>query len=322
MRSLDESSFRSAIESLIRDSDARRLDRMSSHRSRNFLALTLTITAVIGGAGAFGWFFLMDGDLATGLACLLAALALPVLAFPWAEAPVKRYRAEHKTKFMPALAGIFGLKYYPARGISRETLKKTGIVPAHRLYHAEDCMAGRYKGVRIIFSEARLTHPQHNGEYVFHGVFVLLELPGKPFAGHSVVTADNTLARRLAAKLKPVALPADMPPSDFIMLSSRPENAGHLQHEGLLREFSEMSQIFDNAPISAAFFGGNSLFMMIPNNADMFEPCNINLPIATFDTALTARQEIGKILAIVDILELYGPAPALADGSDDAESPD
>jgi hypothetical protein len=42
----------------------------------------------------------------------------------------------------------------------------------------------------------------------------------------------------------------------------------------------------------------------------MFEPCDINLPVATVNAAITCRQEIGRILSIIDILDLYKPEQA------------
>jgi hypothetical protein len=254
IKALDESQFQNEIDRLLRDNDVRRMARMSAHRGRNFILTTVLILSVVAGAGGFGWFFLLEGDLIKALCCITLTVIIPIILGPWVHAPVKQYRKEHKTIFMPELARIFGLQYFPARGISLETLKKTGIVPAHSAYQAEDCLMGRHKEVKIILSEARLTAPHDPAQFAFHGLFALLELPEKPFQGHSVVTSDSGLAKRLMNKLKPVSLDHLETKTKFSLLSSKPEYAAALANPDLMREFAEMAAVFDKAEISAAFF--------------------------------------------------------------------
>ena len=60
---------------------------------------------------------------------------------------------------------------------------------------------GVYKGVKVIFSEARLykdKKSQKAKESVFDGIFVLLETSSNIIEGHTILTADSALAKRAA----------------------------------------------------------------------------------------------------------------------------
>ena len=66
-----------------------------------------------------------------------------------------------------------------------------------------------------------------------------------------------------------------------------------------------MGELFDDAPLSASFFGGKYLFIAIPYEKDMFEPSSVMMPVTTKEHALTCKKEIEQIISIIDILELY-----------------
>ena len=304
--SKEDTAIQAEIQNIIDAAEETRLQKMQQHRDRAFLNTTLTLLLICIGSGLFGWFFLVNGDIALALLFLICTVTPPVFFQSWADEPLRKYREEHKKNFMPAMAkALGGLKFHPKRGISSKVLSRTGIVPAHKDYRAEDFFMGRYKGVKLMISEARLTHPHKRGEFVFDGLFVLLELPDPIFKGHNILTADHGIARRLSKKLKPVSLPKNEHSLPFTALSSSPDDATFLSQEQLLKEVYEMHMLFAKSELSAAFFKGKYIFVMIPYEEDMFEASNIFVPVTTSDAAMRCKKEVEQILSIIDILKLY-----------------
>lgn len=308
----DDVRFQHDIEGLIKDSENMRLMFMKKQRSRNFLSVTLTVISILVGAAGFGWFFLMEGNLFLGLACMLAGMILPVLLNYWASLPIKAYSKHYKTDFMPKMANLLGgLQFHPARGISRKIITKTGVIMPHDEYNAEDCFMGIYKNVKVILSEARLYKKQKNKtETVFDGIFALLEIPEKIIEGHTILTADGELARKAGPtiwqKFKPVPAQTENPAwNKFQIFSTKPEAAELLVGEKFLKELSEAAEVFNNSPLSAVLFAGKFIFIAIPYEEDMFEASNMFVPVTTKKHAMQCKREIEQILEIIDLFELY-----------------
>lgn len=300
----EDAKFALDVERLIAGAEDRRLHFMKRYRNRNFLALTLGLLAMTAGGCAFGWYFLMEADLARALGSILLAGAVPVLLGIWARGVLKAYAHDYKNNFLPQMAKILGnLQFYPSRGISAKTLAHSGLLPQHQRYIAEDCFMGRYKGVKILFSEAQLFRGKN---IVFDGVLVLLEAPDAAFPGHTIVTSDERAVK--SWRTSRWRKFSDMKTSSpyFQAFSTKPQEAAALVSETLLGELLETSVLFENAPVSAAFFARNRVFLAINHHEDMFEPSNIEMPVATKAHALRCKKEIERILSIVDILELYG----------------
>ena len=303
----DDKSFTAETSRLIEEAEQKRLQKMRQHRDRMMINTCATLALMCIGSGFFGWFFLVSGDLALALLCLICTIIPPVFTQSWAHEPIRKYREEYKSEFMPAMAkALGGLKFYPKRGISRKILSRTGTVPAHKDYNAEDFFIGRYHGVKMMMSEARLTHPKKSGELVFDGIFVLIEAEHALFEGHTVLTADQNLAARLSKKLAATPITNNEYKRMFTALSSKPDAAQEILSDALLKEFAEMHELFKKSPLSATFFQKKYVFVQIPYDEDMFEASNIFIPVTTNDAALRCKREIEQILSIIDILNHIG----------------
>lgn len=310
MQAQNDLDFQHEIEQIIQKAEDVRLKKMRAHRDRTMVVTTLTLLLICLGSVLFGWFLLVAGDIALALLFLMCTIIPPVFFSSWAHEPIRDYIKQHKTVFMPAMAkALGGLTFHPRRGIGKNVLQRTGIVPKHKDYRAEDCFMGRYKGMKIMLSEARLTHPQKRREFSFHGIFVLIEASNPVFEGHSVLTADRALAKRLQQKLKGVPLPQTPYSNEFEAYSSKPENVGQFLDNTMIREFGEMRDLFNKSPLSAAFFKGKYIFVMIPYNEDMFEASNVFVPVTTSDAAMKCKREVDQILSIIDILDRLGTGP-------------
>lgn len=310
---VDEDRFRKNLDELIIEAEEMRLARMKQHRTRGFIAMNLGILFMLIGVGAFGWFFLVMTDIPIAVLCIVLSAIPPIALNVWAGRPIKLYALEHKTKFMPKLAkALNGLSFYPERGVSAKMLAKLAILPAYDRYEAEDCFMGTYKGVKVIFSEARLHSKAHKDGPVFDGIFVLLEIPGDVIEGHTIITCNSKMVKAWEKtrwkSLQRVYVSVSNPSWDrFQIFSSKPEAAELMVGERLLKELSEASDIFDGAPLTAAMFGTKYIFVMIPNDADMFEPSNLFVPVTTNQHALQCKKEIEQILEIIDVFDLYQP---------------
>ena len=310
---VDERRFTKELDRLIKESEEMRLDRMKQHRTRGFIAMNFSILFILIGISAFGWFFLMEAQLFLPIVYLVLSLIPSILLNIWAGGPLKAYTRDHKEVFMPKLAkALNGLSYHPNRGVRAKTIEKLAVVPAHDTYEAEDCFMGTYKGVKVIFSEARLYSKSRKDAPVFDGIFVLLETPEDVFEGHTVITANDKMVKAYAhtrwKTMSQVHVSASDPDWDiFTVYSTKPESAELLIGDRLLKELAEAAEIFDKAPLTAVMFGKRYVFMMIPYDKDMFEASNLFVPVTTQAQALQCKKEVEQLLEIIDVFDLYQP---------------
>jgi len=307
----DDTKFVKTIDTLIDDAEQMRLKFMAKHRMRGFISTTLGLIAIFLGTAGFGWFLLMDADLVKAAACVLLALFIPFLLHLWSQKTIGQYVRAYKLTFMPEIAKAMGLKFNPFRGISAKILPKTGILPHFTQYEAEDCFMGRHKGVKVMFSEATLLDKK-GGKVVFDGVFVLMETKEAHFKGHTILSADKNMVRHYAKtrwnKLTHIPVQAEKVEWDrFEAYSDDPAHAQKLISQSLLKELSELSDVFDESPLSVAMFKQKYVFMAIPYAHDMFEPSNVHVPVTTTRHALTCKKEVERLMEIIDVFEVYKP---------------
>lgn len=304
--------FQEATERLLKRAEALRMQHMHDHQFRNNVALSFGVLCMIAGGAGFGWFFLMAPRPGLAFACLIAPLILYYFLHSWARIPLKAYFEHHKQVFMPEMAKALGnLRFNPRRGISEKVVQKAGILPGYKTYHAEDCFMGEHKGARMILCEARLSDSKTRTGNVFDGLFVFIEAPHAHFKGHTVITADSGLAERIENQWRnftPVPLSASPYDHMFHAYAKDATHSREILSDAFLKEFSEMSELFNDTPLSAAFFGGKYLFIVIPYERDMFEPSNALMPVTTKDNALICKREIEQLISIIDIMDLYDTA--------------
>ncbi len=311
---VSENRFTKEMEFLIKEGEEMRIKRMMQHRMRSFVSMNVSILCGIIGIGGFGWFFLMEGQIGPAFAILaLSFIPMIFMNFFWSGQPLKTYVREHKTVFMPKLAkALNGLQFHPKRGVSAKMIGKLAVVPAHDRYEAEDCFMGTYKGVKVIFSEARLYSKAQKDGTVFDGIFVLLENNEEVFDGHTIITASHKMVKAYSQTrwktMNPVHVSVSNPDWDkFTIYSTKPESAELMVGEKLLKELAEASDVFDKSPLTAVLFGKKYVFMMIPYDKDMFEASSLFVPVATTKQAMQSKKEIEQLLEIIDVFDLYQP---------------
>lgn len=310
---VDDQRFGKALDDLIDEAEEMRMRRMRQHRARSFMAMNLGIFFVFLGVAGFGWYFLLQVQLIPALLCVAGSIIPSILLPVWVNSPLKTYVREHKTVFMPKLAkALNGLSFHNDRGVSAKILERLAVIPAHDRYVAEDCFMGTYKGVKVIFSEARLYSRMNRQAPVFDGIFVLLEIPGEPIEGHTIITANTKMVKAFAKTrwktMQKVFVGVSNPAWDkFDIYATKPDVAELMVGDRLLKELSEAAAIFNDAPLTAVLFGKKYVFLMIPYEEDMFEPSDIHVPVTTKIQAMKCKKEIEQILEIIDVFDLYKP---------------
>ena len=100
------------MKKLLQHAEDVRLKYMYKRRNRSFISMTFGLLSLLAGAAGFAWFFLMEYDIAKAVAAMAMAVVLPAILGLWTQGPVKAYRKQHKTVFMPkmAKAGLMLLK--------------------------------------------------------------------------------------------------------------------------------------------------------------------------------------------------------------------
>lgn len=303
--------FEERVDQLIEEAESMRLSFMKRHRARGHLTTSVGLLCLVLGASAFGWFLLVDVNLIKAVGSMLIACAIPVFMYLWAGSILQDYKRSYKRVFLPKLAkALGGFQFHPNRGIGAKIISKTGIIPSHEVYTAEDCFMGKYHGVKVLFSEARLGYKKAYVEPTFDGIFVLLEIPKGIIEGHTILTADKEMVKKWRStrwkSLQDVDIKTGNKEWDrFFAYSDNPDSAKLLIGERLIKELAEAADIFDKAPLSAAFFRGKFVFMMIPYQKDMFEASNIYMPVATKQHAMQCKREIEQILEIIDVFDVY-----------------
>lgn len=308
---VNDAMFDAEIDKLISFAEDMRMDLMRKHRARNGFATLAFITFILLGSTGFGYYLFFEGRVDIAVMCVMISIVLPFMLHMWSEKPLQEYKLQYKHQFMPKLAKLLGgLRFYPARGIGRQILSKTGVLPQFETYKAEDCFMGSYKGVKVIFSEARLYQGQRQVDALFDGIFVLLEAPNDVFDTHTILSNDHSLIQRYAGKrwkkLQAVQF-MNVPDGaeNFKAFSGNPASAQLVIGEKLLKELMEASDIFKKAPVTAVMFRKKYIFMMIPYAHDMFEASDINIPVKTRQHAKQCKKEINQILEIIDVFDVF-----------------
>lgn len=303
------SPFEIGVDRLIDSAERWRVAHMDQYRFRNFVSITTTLSLITVGGMAAGWFGLMENDIFRAIACLVLSASISVLVHGWSRTPLRKYTSEYKTRFMPEMAELLGgLQYYPSRGISASILPKTGLLPGFGHYKGEDCFMGKHADAKIILCEARLSQPKRKNDLVFDGIFALIKMDRELFEGHTIITTDQHITAQFRdtkwKRLEPLTIENEKYAHLFHAFADDRKNQKFVRDD-LLKEMLEMSEIFDNAPVSLCLFRKSYVFVMIPCEEDMFEPSNLYVPITTTRNAMRLKREIEGLMSIADILHLY-----------------
>lgn len=310
VRQVHDEEFAAAVDKLVKFAEDSRLRHSKTFDSRKRTSFGLSLLVITAASSAFLWILLMGGvDIRWAWLSLAAVIFVPVLLHMWTKQPLDAYRKEFKSALMPRMAHLLGkLKFNPTGGISLKAVAASRILPPHSIYEAEDAFMGLYKGTKMLISEARM-YPGKNKDPVFDGVFVLLLTPKGKFKGHTIVTADPAMIKRYRATrwkhLSDVPFAPGVTGGKYHVYSDQPEEGAALADVDMMELLHHLNDLFEGSSVTATFFAGNRVFLMIPYDGDMFEPGDIYMPITNRSHALQCKKEIEQILSVVDVLDVY-----------------
>ncbi len=231
----------------------------------------------------------------------------------WVTAPKRQYAKAYKDEILPHIAKALGNLSYCAEGkIPMDLLKPSKIIPHHHKYKSEDCFEGEYKGVNLKLSEIKLKERRRSGKRtryvtVFKGLCVLLDMPRKTFAGHTILLKDfgkvGEWFKEKSTGLDRANLVDPEFEKTYDVYTNDQVEARYLIDPVMIEDLKSLCEIYEANGMSAAWFN-QSMLILLPSKKNHFEPAGIYAPATDEQSVLELKHELGKILGIIDHLHL------------------
>ncbi len=298
--------FKQKIAPLLEGIEANRLVQYASYKRRLVMSIPLGIVFIIIGVTLTGLTGDDDGVFAQiGIGC---ALALSL----WVSAPVRKYKQDVKTKFMPVICEFFGTMNFTLTGASTvENTYRGEIFPSHTRCETEDFIEGLYKQVKVKMHETKLT--QKNGKHtvtVFNGFVLELEFP-KQFKGKTLMMKDGgSLGNFFTGKdfkgLSCVELEDPEFESMFQVFSSDQVEARYVLTTAFMERLLHLARLRSpgGTPNVQCVFENKTLVISIPCTQNLFEPGKISKSALQMDDIHTFLEQMKEVFGLVDVLKL------------------
>ena len=296
------------------------LEELDKEREKQKNELLFRIAVAVLGAGALavvsalaavGTFGAALADLDVGVYAILPIGAVLGLGF-WAIQPRQRYISTYKSQVLPVIAGTLGSFTYDEKGkIGESRLRGSTLLPHYDDYKSEDKFTGSYKGVDIELAEVKLTREQGSGKdrktvTVFKGLFALLSTH-KTVNGKTVIKRDagaivNWLGEKFGG-MERVSLEDPAFEERFEVYGTDQIEARYLLTPAFMERLTALAMHMGDGRLQAAFYD-EQLFVMVPNQKDLFEPPSIFTSVLKDTGVARISRELGDVLSIIDILKL------------------
>lgn len=242
----------------------------------------------------------------------------------WVTQPKRQYALAYKKNILPGIARLFGDFSYKADGkIPIEVLKSSGIVPAHNRYESEDYFTGSYKGITINLSEIHLERRSSNGKQttyvsVFKGLAILIDMPRQKFHGHTVLMQDvngwGKWFQEMYLNLDHANLVDPEFEKAFDVYTNDQVEARYLIDPSMIENLKDMRDIYKAQTFSAAYYD-HRVLVLLPSKYNYFEPAEIDVPATNPDAIVRMKEELGRVLDLVDYLQVYEPSHQIPEGN-------
>ena len=304
-----EAQLRPVLEELDREREIQRGEFVY----RMTVAVTVVgAAAVVSGLAALGTLGAALRDFEWGaytIPPLLAALGLGW----WAVQPRRRYISAYKTRILPVIAASFGEFRYEETGqIEVQRLRGSTLLPSYDYYESEDMFVGRYKGVDVELAEVRLRKQRGTGKTrhtvtVFKGLFALLSVH-KAFSGKTIVKRDagavvNWLGKQFDDTERVVLEDPEFE-QRFEVYATDQIEARYLLTPAFMERLTQLATDLGGGQLQAAFYN-ERLFLMVPNDGNLFEPPSMTTTIRKKTGVLRIARELENVLSMIDILKLH-----------------
>lgn len=237
--------------------------------------------------------------------------------FQWANEPKHDYIKRYKFRILPLIANTIGkFKYHHNRTLPISEMERSGLIPRHHIYQAEDFFEGRYKGVDLCFWEARMLEDisldgsRKNYMPVFTGLIVYIHIPRYKFSGHTVILKDRLGDRRKLNRYLRKMKRAHMVDPEFEKLftvfTTDQVEGRYLVNPLVIESIKAIHKKFSSTNLSASFYE-DQMVLMIPSALNHFEPGSIDMRSQNMAVITEIRGQIKKIVSIIDELNLSQP---------------
>lgn len=238
----------------------------------------------------------------------------------WVTQPKREYIKGYKTKMLPRIAKLFGDLTYDVDGkVPMSMLEPSKIIPNHDRYKSEDFFEGEYKGVNMQFSEIDLQVKKTSGSgknrktkyvTVFKGLVVLLDMKTKRFLGHTILERDKNKIvewfKQKTSKMKRAKMVDPEFEKIFDAYTNDQVEARYLIDPLMIENLKGLYHEYEGETMASAWYDSKML-VLISSKHNHFEPPGIDIPATDPEGLLNLKNEVGKILSIVDKLDLYDP---------------
>lgn len=236
----------------------------------------------------------------------------------------KNYNAGFKAMVMPELVRRFGdLTFSAASGLGESEFNRANLYGRPDRYSSEDLIAGTMGATRVSMSEIHAEDRQERTDSeghttttyttIFRGLFVIADF-NKNFNGTTYIVPEGltgslgglgrglqSLGGSLSGRGALVQLEDPNFERAFVCYSSDQVEARYILSSALMSRLMNLKGHF-NSNVSAAFIS-DSLYLMIPKQANWFEPPGLSTPLS-FESVENTLRQLQMATGIVEELDL------------------
>lgn len=291
------------LEPLEQHFESLRRDAVKERNQRLVAALAVWLAAV-GGIGYLAhpigefWPFVAFFALVTGIGLGL-----------WVWLPAGAHELRLQEQVLSRIVPFFGnLRYQSEPDLVPDRYDDWKILPYFSKTYSEDQIKGSYRGVPLNLAEVRLQYESrssHNNSsstrVAFEGLMIVFEL-GQDYPG---VTLIRTRGSHMDGQFHlDETLDEVSAGSGFEVFATNDAPGGMLADARFLERLAEVAAQFEARQLFASFHA-NRLVMLIDHKGDYFEMSHRQETNFARD-AERVRAQLGRLLAIVDLLQLPG----------------
>ena len=289
--------------------------RRKAVKERN-LRLVVALAAWLAALGGVGYLAHPIGQFwpFVGFFALAAAVGLGV----WAWLPAGAHNLRLREQVLPRIVPFFGdLRYRSESDLAPGRYGDWEVLPHFSEFYSEDQIEGSYRGVPLKLAEVTLRYDDsprggsgRSTSIAFKGLLIIFEL-GQKYPGVTLIRSQGSDMNgqfRLGEALHEVG-----GGSGFEVFATGDAPADTLADAGFLERLAEVSAQFQARQLFASFHAAR-LVMLIDHEGDYFEMSHRQKTDFARD-AQRVRDQLGRLLAIVDLLQLRGIS---AEGGEEA----
>ncbi len=298
------------IKPILQEVEEERLVQYKVYKKRQAIAVPVIVVIIV--LSIFLMVGLGSGSMDLGWVVFVICGAIWM---GWVRAPLRKYKTEVKSKFMPVVCSFFGDLTYSVKGfVDRPWWLSLDIIPRYNKIETEDFIDGMYKKFKIHMNEMILKRTTGYGKRrrtvtVFKGLVIVIGFP-KSFKGKTVLKRDKgRFANWIDAisDLERIELEDPEFESIFEVYSSDQVEARFLLTTAFMERLLSLAGLRTGGkakPSVQCEFYKSELVIMIPSTKDLFEPQSIDKSALDHDDIHMFLQQMDEVFQLIDVLKL------------------